>query len=189
MDHLPVPIGQFHARRGGRLLHRRPQRRLPRLAEGGGEPPDCSKIKAAGPPSPKAAAHRPIVWGSRSRASAVAEAVHPWASRRRASVPAPGEWAPESSADASPWHPSAIVRETGQFPSRPSPTPHSHSQKLTLSLRQFTPCSCTFHLGFGLGPSTLTSGGPYRPRAIVVGAAGHRASPVTTMPRTPESDS
>ena len=37
------------------------QLRLLRLAEGGGEPPVCSKIRAAGPPSPKAAAHLPMV--------------------------------------------------------------------------------------------------------------------------------
>ena len=55
-----------------------------RLAEGGGEPPDCSKIKAAGPPSPKTAAHRPMVGGSLSRASAVAEAVQSWAKSHRA---------------------------------------------------------------------------------------------------------
>ena len=46
----------------------------------GGEPPVCSNIRAAGPPSPKADAHRPMVCGSRSRASAVAAAVQPWAS-------------------------------------------------------------------------------------------------------------
>ena len=33
----------------------------PYIPLSGGEPPDCSKIKAAGPPSPKAAAHRPMV--------------------------------------------------------------------------------------------------------------------------------
>ena len=37
-----------------------------------GEPPDCSKIRATGPPWPKADSHRPMVWGSRSNASAVA---------------------------------------------------------------------------------------------------------------------
>ena len=50
----------------------------------GGEPPVCSKIKAEGPPSRKADAHRPMVWGSRSKASATAEPVQPWASNRRA---------------------------------------------------------------------------------------------------------
>ena len=54
------------------------------VSQGGGEPPDCSKIKAPGPPSPKAAAHRPMVWGSRPRASAVAEAVQPWANSQMA---------------------------------------------------------------------------------------------------------
>ena len=49
-----------------------------------GEPPDCSNIRAAGPPSPKADAHRPMVCGSRSSASAVAAAVQPWASSQTA---------------------------------------------------------------------------------------------------------
>ena len=44
------------------------------LVRGG---PDCSKIRAPSTPSPKANAHRPMVWGSRSRASAVAAAVQP----------------------------------------------------------------------------------------------------------------
>ena len=60
-DHFPVPVGQADARQGGQLRHRCPQLRLLRLAEGVGEPPDCSKIKALGPPSPKAAAHLPMV--------------------------------------------------------------------------------------------------------------------------------
>ena len=63
---------------------------------------------------------------------------------------APGAWATEASADANPWHPSAIVPETGPSPSHPSPTPPGHPQKLPLSLYQFTPCFCTFHLGFSL---------------------------------------
>ena len=59
--HLPVPVGHDDARLGGQLLHRGTQRRLLRLFEGGGEPPDCSKIRAAGPPSLKAVAHLPMV--------------------------------------------------------------------------------------------------------------------------------
>ena len=51
---------------------------------GRGEPPDCSKIKAAGPPSPKAAAHLPMVCRSRPKAYAVLEAVHPWTSSQMA---------------------------------------------------------------------------------------------------------
>ena len=61
VDHFPGPVGQFDAGHGRLFLHRFLQLRLLRLAEGGGEPPDCSKIKAAGPPSPKSAAHRPMV--------------------------------------------------------------------------------------------------------------------------------
>ena len=83
MHHLPVPVGQFDARLGRQPLNRRPQ--LPAApCRGRGEPRDCSNIKAAGPTSPKAAAHRPMVRGSRSRASATAEPVQPWASNRRA---------------------------------------------------------------------------------------------------------
>ena len=59
--HLPVPVGQADACMGRRFLHRRFQLCLLSLAEGGGDPPDCSKIKAAGPTFPKAAAHRPMV--------------------------------------------------------------------------------------------------------------------------------
>ena len=45
------------------------------------------------------------------------------AARRRASVHAPWAWAPESSAGANPWHPSAIVQDAEPSPSHPSPTP------------------------------------------------------------------
>ena len=58
---LPIPVGQFQARRRWRLLHRRLQLLLFRLVKGGGEPPVCSKINALEPPSPKADAHRPMV--------------------------------------------------------------------------------------------------------------------------------
>ena len=64
--HFPVPVGQADARLGGQLLHPCPQLALLRLAESGGEPRDCSNIKAARPPSPKAAAHLPMVCRSRS---------------------------------------------------------------------------------------------------------------------------
>ena len=84
MDHFPVPVGQFDARHGRLFRHRLLQLRLLHLAEGGGEPPDCSKIKASGPPLPKAAAHLPMVCGSRPKACAVPEAVHPWASSQMA---------------------------------------------------------------------------------------------------------
>ena len=52
--------------------------------EGGGEPPDCSKPRAVGPALPKAVTHVPMVWGSRSSASATAEEVQPWAKSQRA---------------------------------------------------------------------------------------------------------
>ena len=76
-DRFPVPVGQFDTRRCRSLLHRSLQLRLLSLAEGGGEPPDCSNIRAAGPPSPKAVAHLPMVWASRPSAWPVAEAVMP----------------------------------------------------------------------------------------------------------------
>jgi len=84
VDHFPIPIGQADAHGLRQFLHRPFQRRLLRFPEGGGEPPVCSKIRAAGPPSPKAAAHLPMVCGSRSSALATAEAVHPWASSQTA---------------------------------------------------------------------------------------------------------
>ena len=59
--HLPIPVGQFYARCVRRLLHRPFQLILLRRVKGGGEPPVCSNIRAAGPPSPKADAHRPMV--------------------------------------------------------------------------------------------------------------------------------
>ena len=80
VNHPPVPVGQLNACLPRQFLHRCLQLRLLRLAKGGGEPPLCSNIKALGPPCPKAATHRPMVCGSRSKASAVADAVHPWAS-------------------------------------------------------------------------------------------------------------
>ena len=60
-DHLPVPVGQFDAGHVRQFLHRRLQLRLLHLVKDGGEPPVCSKIRAAGPPFPKADTHRPMV--------------------------------------------------------------------------------------------------------------------------------
>ena len=70
----------------------------------------------------------------------------------RTTAPVPSVWAIESSAGANPWHPSAIARgiAPSPSPSRSSPAPLAHLQKLILPLRQFTPCSSAFHLGFGL---------------------------------------
>ena len=100
-DHflLYLWLGLAHVTRGGRQRcpatrpdrggepakvvdaeHRRLQLLPLPLVKRGGEPPDCSNIRAAGPPSPKADAHRPMVCGSRSSASAV----QPWASSQTA---------------------------------------------------------------------------------------------------------
>ena len=65
VHHLPVPVGHADAHLSGQPLHCLPQLLLLRLAQSGGEPPDCSNIRAAGPPSVKADAHLPMVWGSR----------------------------------------------------------------------------------------------------------------------------
>ena len=82
LNHLLIPVGQFDARRRRRLLHRPFQLLLLRLVKGGGDAGVCSNIRATGPPDPKAEAHRPMVWGSRSSACAGAAAVQPWASSR-----------------------------------------------------------------------------------------------------------
>ena len=76
MHHLPIPVGQLDARRGGRLLHRPFQLLLLRLVQGGGAT-GLLEYQAAGPPAPQADAQRPIVWGSRSSAAAVAAALQP----------------------------------------------------------------------------------------------------------------
>ena len=47
--HFPVPVGHFHARHPGQLLHCPRQLRLLRPAKCGGEPPVCSNIKAPEP--------------------------------------------------------------------------------------------------------------------------------------------
>ncbi len=47
----------------------------------------------------------------------------PLGATRHTISPAPGAWAPESSADANPLHPSATVGDTGLSPSRTPPTP------------------------------------------------------------------
>ena len=78
------PVGQLDARRGGPLLHRPFQLLLLRLVKGGGttglleyQGRRACPRENGGPPSPKADAQRPMVWGSRSSASAVAAAVKP----------------------------------------------------------------------------------------------------------------
>ena len=121
------------------LLHGCPQIRLLRLPKGGGEPPVCSNIKAVGPPSPKADAH-PMVCGSRSSASAVAAAVQPCASSKMAyqrsrSLGVGARIIRRRKALA----PSAIVSETGPYPSRPSPTPRIFKDRLTRFSPQIYP--------------------------------------------------
>jgi len=82
--HFPIPIRQADASPFGQCLHHSLQLGLLLPAEGGGEPPDCSKARAAGPLSLKAATHAPMVWGSRSSAPATADAVQPLAKSQRA---------------------------------------------------------------------------------------------------------
>ena len=82
--HFPVPIRQAYACLFGQRLYRSLQLGLLVPVEGGGEPPDCSKPRAVGPALPKAVTHVPMVWGSRSSASATAEEVQPWAKSQRA---------------------------------------------------------------------------------------------------------
>ena len=81
--HFPVPIRQVDSCLFGQSLHRSLQLGLLVPVEGGGEPPDCSKARAVGPLSLKAATHVPMAWGSRSNASATANAVQPWAKSQR----------------------------------------------------------------------------------------------------------
>jgi hypothetical protein len=69
-DDLPVPVGKLEPDLLRGPLDRRLQLGLGCLVEGGGEPPVCSKASAAGPSSEKASSQLPIVWASRSRASA-----------------------------------------------------------------------------------------------------------------------
>ena len=81
-DHFTVPVGQFDARPWW-ATPAPPSSATPAAPRRGrGGTPRTDRRKAAGPPSPKAAAHRPIVRGSRSKASAVVEALHTWASSR-----------------------------------------------------------------------------------------------------------
>ena len=82
--HFPVPISPVNSCLFGQSLYRSLQLGLLDLVEGGGDPPLCSKARAVGPLSLIAATHVPMVWGSRSNASATANAVHPWAKSQRA---------------------------------------------------------------------------------------------------------
>jgi len=82
--HFPVPIRQVDSCLFGQSLDRSLQLGLLVPVEGGGEPPDCSKARAVGPLSLKSATHVPMVWGSRSNASATTNAVQPWAKSQRA---------------------------------------------------------------------------------------------------------
>ena len=82
--HFPVPIRQVDACLFGQRLDRSLQLGLLVSVEGGGEPPDCSKARAVGPPVPKAVTHMPMLWESRSSASATADAVQPKAKSQSA---------------------------------------------------------------------------------------------------------
>ncbi len=151
MDHFPVPVGHLDARLGGQLLRRRLQFPLLRLAEGGGDPPDCSKINAAGPPSPKAAAHLPMVWGSRPIASAVAAAVQLWASSQRAchlslsrGVGARIIRLCKSLASISHCSRNRSISLT------PITIPSLTTEQANTVFHNSTPSACAFHLGFGL---------------------------------------
>ena len=74
---LPVPVRHIDAYRCRRSLHRGLQLRLLRRAEGGGGPPACSKARPAGPFWSNASTQSPIVWASRSKASATWTADQP----------------------------------------------------------------------------------------------------------------
>ncbi len=88
VHHPPVPIGHFNTRRPWQLLHRPCQRRLLRLAEGGGEPP-AARISASGP-APKAAGPTGLWCGGPARALSRGDAGQPCASSQTAaSVPTP----------------------------------------------------------------------------------------------------
>ena len=67
---LPVPVRRCDSTLAWWPLHCRLQLGLLPSAEGGGEPPVCSKLRPSGPLSRKAATHLPMVWASRSRALA-----------------------------------------------------------------------------------------------------------------------
>ena len=126
-DRLPVPVGQAGAGCRRQLLDHCPQLRPLGWVRGGGEPPVCPNISAAVPPH-----RRPVPIGR--QCVGPVPAPPPWplpsspgpAARRPASVPAPWEWAPGSSAGADPWHSSPIVPETALSPS------HHHQPLATL---------------------------------------------------------
>ena len=81
---FPIPIRQVNAHLLGRPLDCSLQLGLLVPVEGGGDPPLCWKARAVGPWSLKAATHVPMVWGSRSNASATATVVQPRAKSQRA---------------------------------------------------------------------------------------------------------
>ena len=81
---IPEPTWKTTPMGNSAVPYRPFQLLLLRLVMDGGEPPVCSNIKAAGPPSPKTEADRPMVWGSRSGDCAVTDDVQPWANSKMA---------------------------------------------------------------------------------------------------------
>ena len=76
--HILVPIGQVEANLCWKLLHHCLQFGLLHSVDRGGNHPTARRPSPPGPPSPKTATHRPMVWASRPSASATATAVQPW---------------------------------------------------------------------------------------------------------------
>ncbi len=113
-----------------------------------GEPPVCSNSRAVGPPLPKADAQRPMVWESRSSASAMADAVQPWARSNIA-------YQRSRSLGVG----ARIIRGLRSFTLICHPSSHgpiSLTSQLPRSANQlrpqFAPLLRAFHLGFGLVP-------------------------------------
>jgi hypothetical protein len=79
---LPSPISQGHPGFGRCSLNCRLQCRLLRWGEGGGGPPLNSKARSSGPCRPDSSTHAPMVWASRSCASATCVADHPGSATR-----------------------------------------------------------------------------------------------------------
>ena len=158
----------------------------PAVAEGGGEPPDCSKIKAVGPPSPIWRCEHPGPvpgrWPRRSGPGTGAT--------ERATVLSPGASAPGTSCRAHHPRPTATAPSLVLSPSYPSPSPLSLLPVLQLYLPDSSRRKCGFHLGFGLAfYAGLFAAGVafvvwnYRAsrNLAAIGAPGQVATPVWTV--------